>query len=76
MAKKSTHVVPNSRRGGWDIVRSGNSRSSGHFETKVDAIKKAIEWSKKSKAELYIHTRDGRIVQKNSYGHDPFPPRG
>jgi hypothetical protein len=23
-----------------------------------------------------IHRPDGRIRDKNSYGHDPFPPRG
>jgi hypothetical protein len=35
MPKKSTHVVPNSKKGGWDIKQSGEQRSSGHFNTNV-----------------------------------------
>ena len=31
---KSTHVVPNKDKGGWDIKQSGGQRSSGHFDTK------------------------------------------
>ncbi|MDE0092409.1 MAG: DUF2188 domain-containing protein, partial [Oligoflexia bacterium] len=26
--------------------------------------------------ELSIHGRNGRIREKNSYGSDPFPPKG
>ncbi|MEQ9568321.1 MAG: DUF2188 domain-containing protein, partial [Pseudomonadales bacterium] len=26
--------------------------------------------------ELYIHGKDGRIRERNTYGKDPFPPRG
>jgi hypothetical protein len=26
--------------------------------------------------ELIIQRKDGTIEERNSYGHDPFPPRG
>jgi len=75
MAKKSTHVVPNSN-GGWDIKQSGAQRSSGHFERKQDAINRAREISRNQGTELFIHNKDGKISKKDSHGSDPFPPRG
>lgn len=40
MSNKLTHVVPNPK-GDWDIKQSGGERSSGHFDTKKDAIDRA-----------------------------------
>ena len=34
------------------------------------------EAAKKSKSELFVHGRDGRIRERNSYGNDPYPPKG
>nr|VFJ74891.1 MAG: hypothetical protein (DUF2188) [Candidatus Kentron sp. FM]VFJ75822.1 MAG: hypothetical protein (DUF2188) [Candidatus Kentron sp. FM]VFK22841.1 MAG: hypothetical protein (DUF2188) [Candidatus Kentron sp. FM] len=73
---KSTHVVPNSGKGGWDIKQSGGQRSSGHFDTKRDAVNRAREISRNQETELVIHNRNGRISEKDSHGNDPFPPRG
>ncbi len=75
MKGKSTHVVPNSDRGGWDIKHSDGKRSSGHFETKEDAENRAREISKKQKTELVIHKKDGTISSKDSHGNDPCPPK-
>lgn len=76
MARKSHHVVPNSKRGGWDIKREGAERSSGHYQTKRDAIDSARQISKNQKSELKIHNRNGRISRSDSHGNDPFPPKG
>jgi len=73
---KSTHVVPNSDKGGWDIKRSGGERSSGHFDTKKEAESRAREISKNQSSELVIHNKDGRISRKDSHGNDDFPPKG
>lgn len=75
MPRNEIHVVPNSKRGGWDVKKSNASRSSGHYETKVDAIAFARAKGIKEQAELLIHGRDGRIQNSNSYGNDPCPPR-
>ncbi|MBY0544383.1 MAG: DUF2188 domain-containing protein, partial [Gammaproteobacteria bacterium] len=29
-----------------------------------------------AKVEHFIHGKDGKIQERNSYGNDPFPPRG
>ena len=75
MAKSSTHVVPNDD-GGWDIKRSGKTRSSGHFDRKQDAVDRARQISRNAGDELVIHNKDGRIASKDSHGRDPHPPRG
>ncbi|HQQ20225.1 MAG TPA: DUF2188 domain-containing protein, partial [Exilispira sp.] len=36
----------------------------------------ARKLSKKDNTELIIHKKDGRIQQKDSHGHDPYPPKG
>jgi uncharacterized protein YdaT len=75
MSKKSTHVAPNSD-GGWDIKQSGGQRSSGHFDTKQDAVDRAREISQNQSTELVIHNKDSKIGGKDSHGNDPFPPKG
>ena len=72
--KKSNHVVP-SKDKGWAVKKSGASKASKKFETKEKAVKYAKDISKREKTELYIHKKDGRIQNKNSYGNDPVPPR-
>jgi len=69
MAKNNKHVVPNSK-GGWD-VKSGGQRISHH-----DTQKAAIDLAKADRTEVVTHGRDGKIRAKDSYGNDPFPPKG
>lgn len=76
MSKKSTHVVPNSGKGGWDIRQSDSERSSGHFGTKAEAEQRAREISRNQETELVIHNKDGKIARKDSHGNDPHPPKG
>ncbi len=75
MSKKSTHVVPSSD-GGWDIKQSGGKRSSGHFDTKQNAVDRARQISQNQETELVVHNKNGQIGWKDSHGNDPFPPKG
>jgi len=72
---KTTHVVPNPDKG-WDIKQGGGERSSGHFDTKQDAIARARDISRNLHSELVIHNKNGQIGQKDSHGGDDFPPKG
>jgi len=76
MAKRSNHVVPSKERGGWVVKKSGSTKASRSFGRKEDAVKYGRKLSRKESTELYIHKKDGRIQDRNSYGRDPFPPRG
>ena len=73
--KKYHHVVPNADVG-WDVKKSGSQKSSGHFDTKQEAIDKGRQISKKQNTEFVIHGKDGKIQQKDSHGNDPHPPEG
>jgi hypothetical protein len=70
---KNVHVVPGDD--GWNVREEGASRSS-HFQTQGEAIAAGRRLAQGNRSEQIIHGRDGRIRQRDSYGRDPFPPRG
>lgn len=76
MARKSTpnvHIVP--RTDGWAVRRAGAERDSSHHRTQADAIGAGRGTAQRERTELVIHDRQGRIRDKDSFGHDPLPPR-
>ncbi len=74
MTTKSQHVVPN--HGKWSVRRTGAKKASRTFDTQSEAIEDARKKAKSQKTELYIHGRDGRIRERDSYGKDFHPPKG
>ncbi len=72
--KKNQHVVPAS--GKWAIKGEGNSKNTKVTQTQREAINIARTIARKEQSELIIHGKEGQIRQKNSYGNDPFPPKG
>jgi len=74
MPKKTQHVVKNSN-GGWAVKKGGSSRATKIYTTQKDAIVAGRAIAKNQHAEFYIHGKDGRIREKDSYGSDPFPPK-
>ena len=74
MTKLSKHVV-SSPAGGWAVINTGASRATRTFGTQAEAIKFGRTVAKKMHAELYVHSRDGTIKAKISYGSDPFMPK-
>ena len=75
MARDSHHIVPNPD-GGWDVKRSGGQRSSGHWDTKAEAVNAGRQISRNQGTELVIHGKDGKIQSADSHGNDPCPPKG
>lgn len=72
---KNQHVTPHPN-GGWQVKGTGNRRATAHTDTQNKAINIAREISRNQHSELVIHGRNGQIRAKDSYGNDPFPPRG
>lgn len=72
--KKNVHVVP--RDGDWAVLREGAQRDSSHHDTQADAIDAARQTAQRERSELFIHGRNGQIRERDSFGHDPFPPKG
>ena len=71
---KDQHVVP--KDGKWQVKGGGNEKATGTFSTQAEAIEKAREIAINQKSEVLIHGKDGKIREKNSYGKDPYPPKG
>lgn len=74
MSGKNQHVVP--RGDGWAVVGENNARASSLHETQAEAIDAARSIAQRERSELLIHGRNGQIRERNSYGDDPFPPKG
>lgn len=62
--------------GKWAVVGEGNSKATSLHDTQQEAIEAARQIAINQGSELIIQGRDGRIREKNSYGNDPFPPKG
>lgn len=71
---KNIHVTHRGS-GRWAVIGEGDDRASSLHDTQHDAIAVGRELARNQKSELVIHDRDNRIRDKDSYGHDPFPPR-
>lgn len=74
MAGKNQHVVPH--RDGWAVKGAGNQKATSLHNTQRQAIDVATQIARNQKSELIIHRPDGRIRDKDSYGHDSCPPKG
>ncbi len=71
---KNQHIVPHN--GQWAIRGERNQRVTQIYDTQKEAIGRAREISINQQSEMFIHRRDGRIRERNSYGNDPYPPKG
>lgn len=71
---KNQHVVPHNN--GWAVKGEHNSKATVVTPTKQEAINIARGIAQNQQSELVIHNMNGQIGQKDSHGHDPFPPKG
>ncbi len=67
------HVVPNN--GIWQVKGEGAKKATKSFDTQKAAIDFGKEKAINQHTELFIHGKDGRIRDRDSYGNDPCPPR-
>lgn len=68
------HVVKHPN--GWAVKGAGNSKATAVTTTQAQAIEIARQIAINNQSELVIHGTNGRIREKNSYGNDPYPPKG
>jgi hypothetical protein len=72
--KRNVHVVP--RNGEWAVRKEGAQRDSSHHDTQSAAIGVARHTAQREGTELLVHGRNGKIRDRDSHGHDPYPPKG
>jgi uncharacterized protein DUF2188 len=71
---KDVHVVKHGD--GWATKKSGATRAGAVAPTQSEAIEAGRRVAQREHSELVIRGRDGKIREKESYGRDPYPPRG
>jgi len=69
------HVVHRKDQGKWAVEVEGGRARSTHA-TKAEAERAGRDVARKSKSELLIHRRYGKITEWNSYGRDPRRSKG
>ena len=72
---KNQHVTPHPQ-GGWQVKREGGVQATVRTGTQREAIDIARSISRNQGTELFIHGRNGQIRERDTHGHDPYPPRG
>lgn len=71
---KNVHVVPHPQ--GWAVQIEGNERATSVHDTQRDAIDSGRDRARRDGTEFLIHGENGRIRERDSYGNDPYPPKG
>jgi len=74
MAKGDVHVVPSEN--GWRVEIAADGRARSIHRTQAEARDAAREIARTTKRELFVHGRDGRIRERNTYGPDPRETKG
>ena len=76
MSGKNQWVVP--IKGGHQrgVRGEGNDRLTSIHGTQQQAIDRARGIAINQQSEMLIQGRNGQIRERNSYGDDPFPPKG
>lgn len=74
MTRRDQHVVPH--EGGWAVRSAGSQRAASLHDTQGEAVAAGREIARNQGTELFVHGRDGRIRERDTHGHDPFPPKG
>ena len=62
--------------GKWETKRQGASRAAHVSDNQAAAWERNKELSRQSGGEAFLKGRDGKIRERNSYGDDPYPPKG
>lgn len=75
MAGRNQHVTPHPY-GGWQVKGAGNSRATVRTGTQKEAVAIARAIAQNQKSECFTHGRNGQIRARDSYGNDPYPPKG
>ncbi len=71
---KNQHVTPHGNQ--WQVKGAGNQKATAVTQTQQQAIKIARGIAQNQKSELVVHGQNGQIRQKDSFGNDPYPPKG
>jgi|WetSurMetagenome_2_1015567.scaffolds.fasta_scaffold715828_2 hypothetical protein len=76
MASKNDYWTSHRKDGTWAVKREGTDRAASIHDTQADAWKEARRLARAAESEAFLKGRDGMIKARNTYSHDPYPPKG
>jgi hypothetical protein len=68
-----THPRPD---GKWGSKKEGASRDSRTFNTQKESWDYSRGHARQTGSEAILQNRQGQIRERNTYGKDPYPPKG
>jgi len=71
---KNQHVVMHDNR--WAVKEEGVNTPVAVFKTQGEAWEKAKAIARRERSEAVLHGKDGRIRERNIYGHGPRSSKG
>ena len=74
MSKKNIHVT-HRKDDSWAVIGEKDTRASGLYDTQAEALRAGRKLAQANESELVIHGRDNKIIDKDSFGNDPNPPK-
>lgn len=69
------HVI-HRKDGTWGVRGEGNTRDTSRHDTQKEAQARAKTIAENKHGDVITHGIDGKIRERDSYGNDPFPPKG
>ncbi len=72
---KNQHVTPRPD-GKWQVKGEKNKKATAITNTQYEAINIARQIAINQESELFVHGENGKFRERNSYGNDPYPPKG
>jgi hypothetical protein len=75
MARNEYWTSPR-KDGNWVVKKAGSTRVSSVHNTQAEAWKETRRLARGEGSEAYLKGKDGKIQVRNTYGKDPFPPKG
>lgn len=61
---------------GWAVKREGSDKATSLHDTQEDAWAETRRRARGVGGEAFLKGADGKIRARNTYGHDPYPPKG
>lgn len=75
-SKPNVHTTYNQNAKNWRNITEGATKPAKVYDTKAEATAAGRTMAINNKVEQLIHDKNGKIAERNSYGNDPFPPKG
>ena len=72
----SSNYWTTKRPDGWAVKKEGAVRASSIHNKQTDAWSETRRLARGSGGEAFLKGNDGKIRARNTYGKDPFPPKG